>query len=103
MPYSNARNTGRKYLPPENNYITIPFPNEVEASAVQARKASHGIRGGMTKGLPFGIPNISSVVDFLRNRISIEEIILIGLIILLIGEEIKDEFLIIMLIYILLL
>jgi len=93
MPYSSSRYTDRKYLPADDNSIRIPYPNEIEVPSGQVRN-SHDIQAGM--------PNISSIINFFKSKITIEEIILVGLIILLIGEEIRDEFLIIMLVYILL-
>ena len=93
MSSSSSRNTVRKNMPDDSNAIRIPYPNELETPVGKPRK-SHGVKAG--------IPDFSSIVNYLKNNITIEEIILVGLIILLLGEEIKDEFLIIMLIYILL-
>lgn len=89
MPYSKPRYTSRKYLPPDKNYMSIPYPNEVEDHYTQKNNRRD-------------LFNISSIIDFLKSRITIEEIILVGLIIILLDDEIKDEFLLIMLVYILL-
>lgn len=93
MSYSSSRYTVRKNLPDDSSAIKIPYPNEIEAPVPKPRKG-HEVKAG--------IPDFSSIVNYLKNNITIEEIILVGLIILLLGEEIKDEFLIIMLVYILL-
>ena len=66
----------------------IPMPNEMESSN------EHWI----DKKLPWYV----TVFDFFKEHVKIEELILIGLILLLIEESIEDEFLLIMLIYILL-
>ena len=65
------------------------MPNEKEAS--------YGYFGG--KKNPHGI---QSIFEFIKKRISIEELILIGLIILLLDESMEDDFLLLILIYILL-
>jgi len=49
-----------------------------------------------------GIPIISDIINYIRRNIKIEEIILIGLIILLLDESIEDDLLLVILIYILL-
>ncbi len=66
----------------------IPLPTEVEEPAPHRRMVP---RSG-----------IGRFLDELRKRIGIEEIILIGLIILLIQERIEDELLLIILLYLLL-
>lgn len=68
--------------------INIPLPNEKE-EAVAAEFQPRELRR-------------SSFLSFLKSRIHIEEIILLGLIFLLLEEGIDDEFLLILLIYILL-
>jgi hypothetical protein len=42
-----------------------------------------------------------SIIDFFKNRIRLEEIIIFGLIFILLQEEVEDELLLILLIYIL--
>lgn len=68
--------------------INIPLPNELE------EKPEH----------PSSIHNRhkSSFLEYLKKRITLEEVILLGLIFLLLDDAIEDEFLLIMLIYILL-
>lgn len=103
MPYKRTVHTAKKYIPPygggnplnANDYgqpgdrLKIPMPNEKEYFP--------GILGGK-----LGIPGVPAITDFLREHIHLEELILIGLIILLLNESIQDDFLLIMLIYILL-
>lgn len=43
----------------------------------------------------------SSIIDFLKEKITIEEIILIGIIFVLLEEGVEDEFLLLLLLYIL--
>jgi hypothetical protein len=67
----------------------IPLPNKAEDadnSSYSPRKAH----------------NILSIIDFLKDNIHMEEIILLALIFILIQEKVEDEFLLIFLIYILL-
>jgi hypothetical protein len=65
------------------------MPNEIEASQGAPRS--------------LGISEVfSSVVNFIREHVTIEEVILIGLIILLLDEPAEQEILIILLVYILL-
>lgn len=47
------------------------------------------------------VMNPSSIINFLKEKITIEEIILIGVIIVLLAEGVEDEFLLLMLVYIL--
>lgn len=63
----------------------IPLPTDIEEPETITRK--------------FDKP---SLFDFIRDKIHIEEIILIGLILLLISEGIGDDVLIILLVYLLL-
>ena len=68
----------------------IPLPNESESPTEVPSELRNG-----------GLPNL---LNFFRTRIHMEEIILIGLIILLLDEGLnglEDEFLLIMLIYLL--
>lgn len=65
----------------------IPLPNEDET--------------GESIAISRGKVHKPSILDFIRN-IGIEEIILIGLIIILLNEGIEDEFILLMLVYILL-
>ncbi len=72
-----------------NDFISIPLPNERE---------SYKYPWGKSNG-----PNgLNGVLNFLREHIRIEEIILVGLIILLLDESLEDDFLLIILVYILL-
>ncbi|HHV99292.1 MAG TPA: hypothetical protein GXX36_06935 [Clostridiaceae bacterium] len=66
----------------------IPLPTEVEEPVTQSRMVPRF--------------RIGYFLDNLRKRIGIEEIILIGLILLLIEERIEDELLLIIFLYLLL-
>lgn len=102
MRYRRPFQSAKKYPPPFNSEIapntynfgyakdpvSIPMPNEKEYFP--------GILGGLR------IPGLPAVIDFFRGHIRLEELILIGLIILLLDESIEDDFLLILLIYILL-
>lgn len=87
MTYKKPQQSTKKFLPPD--FINIPMPNEKEAS--------YGYHGGRKKQ-----HGLSSVIGFLRERIKLEELILIGLIIILLDESIEDDLLLIILAYILL-
>lgn len=110
MPYRRPPQNSKRFLPPlfpmygnqrraaaapmpgssmHREYLDIPLPNELENSGdvMEERKKSIGL---------------SSIIDFIREHIKIEEIILIGLIILLLDEAMEDQLLLVILIYILL-
>lgn len=110
MPYRRPPQNTKRFLPPlfplygnsrraspttstgtgiHREYLDIPLPNEFEHSGglFDERNKIHGI---------------SSIIDFVREHIKIEELILIGLIILLLEEAMEDHLLLIILIYILL-
>lgn len=105
MAYKRPNQSTKKYLPAygakktdsqnifgtgyDGDFLNIPMPNEREGlkNPWGKKKGPHGLGG---------------IVSFLREHIGIEEIILIGLIILLLDESIEDDFLLIILIYILL-
>jgi hypothetical protein len=71
------------------DFLGIPLPNEAESGP--------GYLNDRWKASP-----LYGVVDYIRTHVKIEEIILIGLIILLLDESIEDDLLLIILIYILL-
>lgn len=105
MPYKRPNQGAKKFLPsygPKktdnesvfstgygSDSINIPMPNERE-----------GFKHPLSKGK--GLPGVNSILDFIKVHIRVEEIILIGLIILLLDESIEDDFLLIILVYILL-
>jgi len=72
-----------------HDFYGIPLPNEKEEIA-EYRPPRRGI------------PIISDIVRYIRRNIRLEEIILIGLIILLLDESIEDDLLLVILLYILL-
>ncbi len=106
MPYKRPIHNTKKYISPfyspnpsysmnvseslpQADFIGIPLPNEQEAYP-----------GYHDEKRIF--PALGGVVDYIRKHVKIEEIILIGLIILLLDESIEDQLLLIILIYILL-
>lgn len=69
--------------------FAIPLPNEKESFPGHLPEKRR-------------LPTLSGIVDYIRKHVQIEEIILIGLIVLLLDEAIEDDLLLIILIYILL-
>jgi hypothetical protein len=71
------------------NYLDIPMPNELESSSLQpiSRKISD---------------SLSSLIRFIKENVTVEEVLLISIIILLLFDSRDNEILIILLIYILL-
>jgi hypothetical protein len=73
----------------QKDFFGIPLPNEREpmpGNPVEKRS----------------MPSLSGIINYLRRHVKIEDIILIGLIILMLDEAIEDDLLLIFLIYILL-
>ncbi len=106
MPYKRPLHNSKKYASPfyspnpsysmntagflqQKDFFGIPLPNE--------REVSPGYAG--EKRL---LPSVAGIIQFIRRHVKIEEIILIGLIILMLDESIEDDLLLIILIYILL-
>lgn len=110
MPYRRPPQNNKRFFPPlfplynnqsRNNaapfeafthrrdYLDIPLPNEKEFP--DDFKEDKRL-----------LPNLSSIVDFIRQHIKVEELILIGLIILMLDESFDDQLLLVILIYILL-
>jgi len=71
------------------DFSDIPLPNERESRFEQPATSKFTGR-------------LYNIVNYIRRHIKIEDIILIGLIILLLDESIEDDLLLIILIYILL-
>lgn len=71
------------------NYLDIPMPNKLESDTLQpiSRKISD---------------SLSSLNRFVKDHVTVEEILLIGIILLLLFDSRDNEILIILLIYILL-
>jgi hypothetical protein len=106
MPYKRPVHNFKKYASPfyspnppytmnssavfqDKDIIGIPLPNEKEAfpeNPSEKRKAS----------------SLAGVVNYLRRHVKIEDLILIGLIVLMLDESVEDDLLLIVLIYILL-
>lgn len=85
-PIHNGKNPDVSNTSDYQNINFIPLPNEPEK----------------TSGYQKHDARISNPFSFLTERIKLEEIILIGLIFLLFEEGIQDEFLLLVLVYILL-
>jgi hypothetical protein len=74
---------------PQKDFFGIPLPNERETVPGFAAEKRW-------------VPSLAGIISFIREHVKIEEIILIGLIILMLDESIEDDLLLIILIYILL-
>lgn len=68
---------------------SIPLPNEVELPTERPTDERRSLR-------------IPDIFDFLRKHIQLEDIIIIGLILILIAEGVEDELLLLILVYLLL-
>ena len=84
---SYSMNTTDSY--PQKDFFGIPLPNEKERCS--------GNAGGKK-----AVPSLAGIIGYIRQHVKIEDIILIGLIILVVDESIEDDLLLIILIYILL-
>lgn len=84
-PYSmNTAAPGR-----DGDFLGIPLPNEKEViPELTAEKRA--------------FPTLSGIVNYIRRHVKIEDMLLVGLIILMLDESIEDDLLLIILIYILL-
>lgn len=105
MPYKRPLQDFKKYISPfyspnpsysmntgilqQKDFFGIPLPNE--------RESIPGIAGEKRAA-----PSLAGIFNYIKKHIKIEEIILIGLIILMLDESIEDDLLLIILIYILL-
>lgn len=115
MPYKRPMTGTKKYISPfynpipsysmnfsgvpfhkEKSFFGIPLPNEKEAPCGNSINT-----GRPNAGKKISSP-LSGIVRFIQKNIKIEEIILIGLIILLLDEAFEDDLLLIALVYILL-
>ncbi len=108
MPYKRPIKSSKKYMPQfyspspsypmnaagsyshhDSDFFGIPLPNEKEVQTdetFEKRKTSPFIK----------------VINYIQKHITIEELILIGLILLMLDESFEDDLLLIILIYILL-
>jgi len=108
MPYKRPVQNSKKYLSPfyvpnpfcpistagpshhnEKDFFGIPLPNEKEAISEFAGERKK-------------ISPIYDVIRYLQKHVKIEELILVGLIVLMLDEAIDDDLLLIILFYILL-
>jgi hypothetical protein len=105
MPYRNSPFRHKRYTYSNNTLL----PNESFSKDMSAES----IQVNADIPLPNNRENISesqhrkktfnplSIINFFKERITLEEIILIGVIFVLLEEGIEDEFLLLMLVYIL--
>jgi hypothetical protein len=84
-PMSNAGS----YSHDDSDFFGIPLPNEKEIQTFDAAKSQRGF-------------SFTKIINYIRRHITIEEILLAGLIILLLDESFEDDLLLVILIYILL-
>lgn len=109
MPYKRPVQNQKKYLSPfyvpnpfnsmnaaagsshhrEKDFFGIPLPNEKEVIA--------GYAAERRRPSP-----ISGIIRYIRKHVTIEELILVGLIVLMLDEALEDDLLLIILVYILL-
>ncbi len=108
MPYKRPIKSSKKYIPQfyssspsysisnvgsyshdDSDFFGIPLPNEKEVKNVGAAKTQRDF-------------SLGKFVNYIRKHITIEEIILLGLIVLLLDESFEDDLLLIILLYILL-
>lgn len=73
----------------QKDFYGIPLPNEREGYTDHMKEKR-------------ALPSLYGIVNYIRRHIKIEEIMLIGLIVLMLDESIEDDLLLIILIYILL-
>ena len=109
MPYKRPMPGSKKYISPfyntypshplnsigvslnkEKGFFGIPLPNEVEAFPDNTTEKNSPRK------------QLSGIIKFIQKNVKIEELILIGLLILLLDESFEDDLLLIVLIYILL-
>jgi len=84
---SYSMNTPSPYQ--QKDFFGIPLPNE---------KEGYPRNDGEKKV----IPSLAGIANYIKQHVKIEDIILIGLIVLVLDESIEDDLLLIILIYILL-
>ncbi len=86
---SYKMNSAESYSHNDSDFFGIPLPNEKEIQQSSEGKNRKSI-------------SLSSIIRYIQSHVKIEEIILIGLIVLLLDESLEDDLLLIILIYILL-
>jgi len=108
MPYKRPIQSSKKYMPQfkssnpsysvngagsyshnDSDFFGIPLPNEKEVQAYEDPEKRKSF-------------SFSKVIRYIQKHITIEELILIGLILLMLDESFEDDLLLIILIYILL-
>jgi hypothetical protein len=86
---SYSQNSAGSYSHHESDFFGIPLPNEKEIRP----KGDYGAQTGLS---------LSNIIRYIQRHIKIEELILLGLIVLMLDESFEDDLLLIILIYILL-
>ncbi len=99
--------------------FSIPLPNEKEASAEvvnlpvdnsvgisdnadAVKKPRQSSKTAQSRDNRRSLPSVSGIFHYIQQHITLEDIILVGLIIIMLDESIDDDILLIILIYILL-
>ncbi len=86
---SYSASSAGSYSHDDSDFFGIPLPNEKEIR----QEGGFETRTGLS---------LSNIVQYIRRHIKIEELILLGLIVLMLDESFEDDLLLIILIYILL-
>lgn len=108
MPYKRPIKSFKKYIPQfynpnpsypissagsyshsDTDFFGIPLPNEKEVQTDEEHERKRGF-------------TFSKIIKYIQKHITIEELILVGLILLILDESFEDDLLLIILIYILL-
>jgi hypothetical protein len=86
---SYSMNSAGSYSHYDSDFFGIPLPNEKEIQ----QKGDFENQKGLS---------LSNIIRYIQSHIKIEELILLGLIVLMLDESFEDDLLLIILIYILL-
>lgn len=86
---SHSMNSAGSYSHCDSDFFGIPLPNEKEIK----QKSDFENRKGLS---------LQNIIRYIQTHVKIEEIILLGLIVLMLDESFEDDLLLIILIYILL-
>lgn len=106
MPYRRPINSYKKYTSPvysPNPPYSMNSPSPEQYGDLSGIPLPNEREPGFEKpATPRFASRLSEIANYIRRHIKIEDIILIGLIILMLDESIEDDLLLIILIYILL-
>lgn len=109
MPYKRPINSSKKYMSPMYN-STPPYSMTTAESPAYQDRDFYGIplpneKEGFYGSIPESrkvLNTLSKIIRYVQKHVRVEELILVGLIILMLDESFEDDFLLIILIYILL-